>query len=429
MKLLTKISLNFLSISLFIFLIGIVVFYYLLRQQVDKNINLELQKRQISILSQLQSAHNSSKLPQEISDKVLIIPLANSNYPAIIYSDTIVFDSTINRHIAYRQLQFVAEINNQKFLVKIYKSLTETDNLIVRILLLMIVLVTVIILGLLVLNRHTSQQAWFSFYNTIKKIKNYDLNSHEQFLLEESEIKEFNDLNSVLTVMTDRIKEDYYNLKEFTENASHELQTPLAVIMSKMELLLQSENLNDKELQTVADAYEASSKLSRLTNTLLLLSKIGNRQFPEIEKVDLKEKIESQLLVLEEVIKNKNLRVEKPTGTKLLEMNPFLADILISNLIKNAIRHNIKGGKISFSISEKQLVVGNSGQKIEGDTDKLFKRFYTSSSSANSVGLGLAIVEKICLISGFKANYSFKDNTHFFSILFESNIDPDMKLK
>lgn len=398
---------------------GIIVFYFVLRQQVNNNVNLELQKRKTSILAQMQLAHGSTSQSAGIDQRVIVSPLNNTNIPAVHYSDTIIFDNTLQRHIAYRQLQFATEINKQQFSVKIYKSLAETDNLIVRILILITLLIVALILGLLILNRHTSKKAWQAFYNTIKKIKNYDLNSHEQFKLQESDIKEFNDLNGVLNSMTDRIKDDYYNLKEYTENASHELQTPLAVIISKMELLLQSDNLNEKELKTVVDAYDACSKLSRLTGTLLLLSKIENRQFPEIEEIELKQIIDSQLLDLEEIIQNKNITVNGLNNNQLIKMNRYLAEIMVSNLIKNAIRHNKKGGIISVSVSDEQLVIANSGLKIEGDTNKLFKRFYSSSSSKNSVGLGLAIVQKICEISGFKASYSFDNDIHYFTIQFK----------
>jgi len=425
MKLLTKISLNFLSIALFIFLTGIIVFYFVLRQQVNENINIELQKRQTSILNQMQSAHGSPQTPPGIDQKIEITPLTNENQANSSYSDTLIFDSELQHYIAYRQLQFVTEINQQKFLVKIYKSHAETDNLIVRIILLMTLLVVALIIGLLILNRHISKKSWKAFYSTINKIKMYDLNSHEEFLLTDSDIKEFNDLNSVLISMTDRIKADYYNLKEFSENASHELQTPIAVINSKMELLLQSDYLKEKELKTVVDAYEAGSKLSRLTNTLLLLSKIGNRQFPEVEKIDFKKIIDTQLQDLEEVIDNKKITIHGPKSSHLVEMNPYLADILISNLIKNAIRHNQKKGIISFSISEEKLLVANSGEEIKGDPDQLFKRFYKSSSSDKSVGLGLAIVQTICEVSGFKASYSFENEMHSFVIQFQ----PDSDLK
>ncbi|WP_303923833.1 HAMP domain-containing sensor histidine kinase [Draconibacterium sediminis] len=418
MKLLTKISLNFLSISLFIFLVGLIAFYFLLRQQVNQNINVELQKRQTSILNELKSAHSAATTPTDFEKKVEITPIPANQTPFEGYSDTLIVNNETGAYTAYRQLQFVSEIGGQKYLVRIFKSHAETDNLMVRIILSMTLLVVALIVGLLVLNRHISQKTLKSFYDTINKIKKYDLNTHEDFQLKESDIKEFNELNKVLTSMTERIKDDYYNLKEYTENASHELQTPIAVIISKMELLLQSDCMQEKELKTISDAYEASNKLSRLTNTLLLLSKIGNRQFPEVKKIDLTQIIDTQLSFLEDVIESKKISVECPDKAYFVEMNPYLADILISNLLKNAIRHNHKNGSISISTTETQLTIANSGEKIEGNADDIFKRFYKSSSSDSSVGLGLAIVQKICEVSGFKALYSYENNLHNFSIIF-----------
>ena len=418
MKLLTKISLNFLSISLFIFLVGLIAFYFLLRQQVTQNINVELQKRQTNILNELNSAHSAAATPTDFEKKVEITPIPPKQNPVEGYSDTLIVNEKEGTYTAYRQLQFVSEINGQKFLIKIFKSHAETDNLIVRIILSMTLLVVALILGLLILNRHISQKTLKSFYDTINKIKKYDLNTHEDFQLKETDIKEFNDLNKVLIAMTERIKNDYYNLKEYTENASHELQTPIAVIISKMELLLQSDCMQEKELKTISDAYEASTKLSRLTNTLLLLSKIGNRQFPEVKKIDLTQIINTQLSFLEDVIESKKISVNSPNKPYLVEMNPYLADILISNLLKNAIRHNHNNGTISITANEKQFTIANSGERIQGTSDDIFKRFYKSSTSDSSVGLGLAIVQKICEVSGFKAVYSYANNLHNFSIIF-----------
>nr|WP_321485182.1 HAMP domain-containing sensor histidine kinase [uncultured Draconibacterium sp.] len=418
MKLLTKISLNFLSISLFIFLVGLIAFYFLLRQQVTQNINVELQKRQTNILNELNSAHSAAATPTDFEKKVEITPIPPKQNPVEGYSDTLIVNEKEGTYTAYRQLQFVSEINGQKFLIKIFKSHAETDNLIVRIILSMTLLVVALILGLLILNRHISQKTLKSFYDTINKIKKYDLNTHEDFQLKETDVKEFDDLNKVLIAMTERIKNDYYNLKEYTENASHELQTPIAVIISKMELLLQSDCMQEKELKTISDAYEASTKLSRLTNTLLLLSKIGNRQFPEVKKVDLTQIIDTQLSFLEDVIESKKISVNSPNKPYFVEMNPYLADILISNLLKNAIRHNHNNGTISITANEKQLTIANSGERIQGTSDDIFKRFYKSSTSDSSVGLGLAIVQKICEVSGFKAVYSYANNLHNFSIIF-----------
>ncbi|MFV0593398.1 MAG: sensor histidine kinase [Draconibacterium sp.] len=418
MKLLTRTSLNFLSISLFIFLLGLMVFYFLLRKQVDANINAELIKKENAIRSELNTAHGTEKTPQSPADKVVIVPAPTGNEITHMFKDTVLFDAQAQHYIPHRQLEFPTEINGQKYRVKIYKSLAETDSLIIRILLLLTVVVVMLIAALLVLNLHTSQKAWRVFYDTLEKVSHYDLNSQQEFSPQASDIKEFSDLNLVLTSMTDRIKNDYYNLKEYTENASHEIQTPLAVITSKLELLLQSDKLPEKELKTITDALEASSKLSRLNKTLLLLAKIENRQFPETKEVDLLELINNQLENFEELIENKQIQVKLPETSRPVKMNPFLADIMIANLIKNGLRHNVKGGKLEFDISEERLIVSNSGEKIQGDEEQLFTRFYKASSSDKSTGLGLAIVQKICEVSGFRVQYAYRENLHQFSIFF-----------
>ncbi len=419
MKLLTKTSLNFLTISLFIFLIGTITFYYLLRQQVDQNINLELEKRKVSIISKLQSVHSSSQIPPTQDEKIIINPIQNKETPKVSYSDTIIFNQEMNKYIAYRQMDFVTTVNNQDFVVTIYKSLSETDNLIVRILILLTGMVVVFITTLLILNRHTSQKAWKVFYDTIHKINTYNINSHGQFQFNESDIKEFNDLNRVLEEMTERINKNYISLKEYTENAAHELQTPLAIINSKMELLLQSDNLDEKQVKTVAEAFEAASKLARINKTLLLLAKIENRQFPEIKEVIPLDIIKIQLELLEDLISAKQITVKQlPKESYRVEMNPYLAETLLSNLLKNAIRHNVQGGNIEFMAGENFIQISNSGAEEAMDEKKLFQRFHKSEKVTESLGLGLAIVQKICEASGFQVSYKFEEGKHHFRVEF-----------
>lgn len=418
MRLLTKITLNLLAISIFIFLFGMVAFYYILRQQVDQNINLELAKRKTSIIKELDSAHSSIKQPVNLNEKVLITPL-NKPRPEVSLSDTLLFNQDENRYALYRQLGFVKSINNQSYYVQIYKSLEETDRLIVHIVLIMNILIICIIITLLIVNRYSSRRGWRTFYETIDKINNYDVNSHEAFSLDESEIKEFDDLNRVLLTMTERIKNDYFNLKEYIENASHEIQTPLAIINSKMELLLQSGDMKEKQYKTVADAYNASNRLSRLNKTLILLAKIENRQFPESKAVNPATMIDLQLENLEDLIHSKKIKVIKRlTEDATILMNPYLAEILLVNLIKNAVRHNIIGGELIIELSNNRLQIANSGLPLKMDPGMLFKRFHKSSSSPESLGLGLAIVQKICNLYDFKIGYSYQNEMHTMTVEF-----------
>jgi len=418
LRLLNKITLNLLSISLFIFLFGMVAFYYVLREQVDQNINLELEKREKSINKELDSVHSTTNPTVNLSEKVLIT-LLDKPRPLVSFSDTLLFNPDENKYAIYRQLGFVKNIGDQSYFIQIFKPLEETDRLIVRIVMMMNLLIIIIIITLLIANRHSSRQDWKVFYDTINKINNYDVNSFEAFTLKRSDIKEFADLNRGLLTMTERIKNDYLNLKEYIENASHEIQTPLAIINSKMELLMQWGDMKEKQYKIVADAYDASNRLSRLNKTLILLAKIENRQFPESSPVNPTIMINHQLESLEDLINSKKIKVTKRFENDItIHINPYLAEILLVNLIKNAIRHNITGGDLIIELTKHSFEIANSGPPLQMDPAMLFERFHKSSSSPESLGLGLAIVQKICTLYGFKVGYNYNNEMHVMHVEF-----------
>ncbi len=418
MRLLNKITLNLLAISLFVFLIGMVAFYYMLRNQVDQNINLELKKRGMRIIKEFDTAHSSYNQYVNLSDTVIITPLDRQRQ-AEIFSDTLLFNPQTNKYALFRQFGFVKAIHGHDYYIQIFKPLEETDRLIIRIIVIMNLMVILIILTLLIANRQSSRQDWKVFYDTITKINNYDVNAHQEFLLQHSDIKEFEDLNRVLFRMTERIKNDYLNLKEYIENASHEIQTPLAIINSKMELLLQSGDMKEKQYKTVADAYEASNRLARLNKTLILLAKIENRQFPESKPINPAIMINNQLESLEDLIHSKKINITKRLKDEFtVSMNPYLADILFVNLIKNALRHNVTRGELNIELTPEFLKISNSGPALKIDPDMMFKRFHTSSTSTDSLGLGLSIVQKICTMYGFKVKYSYQNNLHVMQVDF-----------
>jgi len=324
LRLLTKTTLNLLSISLFIYLFGVIAFYYSLRLQVDGKVNTEMEKRKNSIVRQMEEAHSSVSQPPGRSEMVLIKPVDKTGSQDH-YADTLIYSKEEHRYQLYRQLAFTETVNDQSFEVRIFKSLEETDSLIVSIIMTMTILVILLILTLLIVNRYSSRMVWSAFYDTIEKINRYDLNAHEDFALQDSDVKEFSELNRVLHAMTERIKNDYLNLKEYTENASHEIQTPLAIINSKLELLLQSGEMNEKQYKALADAYEASIRLSKYNSTLILLAKIENKQFPESKMVSPEAILKGLLENLEDLIRSKKIEVVKQIDPEVrLMMNPYL---------------------------------------------------------------------------------------------------------
>jgi signal transduction histidine kinase len=236
-------------------------------------------------------------------------------------------------------------------------------------------------------------------------------------------ISEFDQLNSALESMMQKIQADFVNLKEFTENASHEIHTPLAIIKSKLEMVLQDKTLNDQQHQRIHAAFESAIRLSKLNEALLLLSKIENRQFVEHSEIDMCHLIQSRLEYLEELFAMKQIDVSVHLEQKVVfVLNPLLADILVNNLLSNAVRHNLEKGKITVYSENQEITVSNTGSQTEMDVSRIFRRFAKQSSSSDSNGLGLAIVHEICKNYQLHLSYCYSDEMHHMTISKKSQI-------
>jgi len=212
------------------------------------------------------------------------------------------------------------------------------------------------------------------------------------------------------------------SMKEFTENAAHEMQTPLAIAQSKLELLIQDSNLKDEQVDSIIQATEALSRLSKLNQSLLLLAKIENNQYETNELVSLTAVNKKYLRLFDELIKDKQLHVETSFAEEWpVNLHPLLADSLISNLIGNAIKYNYNGGKITISIENNTYQITNTSKAAPISAEQIFKRFSKVKSDVDtSNGLGLAIVKKICDTNGLDVSYKGESNQHSF-ILFKKN--------
>jgi len=213
--------------------------------------------------------------------------------------------------------------------------------------------------------------------------------------------------------MTRKMRDDYLNLKEFSENASHEIQTPLAVIRSKTDLLMQQKNLKKDSINLVKSINEATTRLFKLNQGLLLISKISNQVFHEKKMVSLKRIVENGLENYKEIMELKNIRISiDGKDEALVEMNEVLAEVLISNLLSNAVRFNINGGFIKCHIDNKFITLTNTGLSMTNNPEDLFRRFHKNSENPQSVGLGLSIVRKITESYGMLITYTCSDNIH-----------------
>jgi signal transduction histidine kinase len=258
----------------------------------------------------------------------------------------------------------------------------------------------------------------------ISRAAKFDIQSDKPLDLPYTDINEFRQLNKVFDQMAHKMRNDYLNLKEFSENEAHEIKTPLAVIRSKTDLLMQQKNLNKDSINLIKSINEATTRLFKLTHGLLLISNIENQSIHEKKKVSLKQIIENSLDNYKEIMQLKKIKVEmEALDEALVEMNEVLAGVLISNLLSNAVRFNVDGGFIKCHVDDRYLIFTNSGLPLTTDPEVLFRRFYKGSDNPQSVGLGLSIVKKIADSYGMRITYTCRDTIHEIKLHYRLNGD------
>ena len=419
MRLISKTIIYYLLISIPLLLLAGMFSYY----QIDNALADETDESLFKELTQAESLINISGSGKSVYlsyDSLSYIQSVKYIQHQHSYSDTSIFDSDENEFVNYRVLKHTIKKYNQYYLIVVLKSTLDKEDLKESLFLVFALIICFLTSAFFIVNWVLSKALWRPFYKTLFKLNSYDVKKHNNESFENAKIFEFNQLNSALNVMTNKLKIDFLKQKEFTENASHEMQTPLAIIKTSISTLMQSERLNSVEINELAVIESVVKKLSSLNKTLLLLTKIENQQFSKNELVNINEVVLNALQQYADFIKIKNIRVTLNLNSNLLiSMNPMLADILISNLIKNAIRHNFEGGEIFISTNENKISVLNSGEVLSINPDDMFIRFKKNDGSIDSLGLGLSIVKTILELYNYKIAYTSVNSLHSFSIDFQ----------
>lgn len=419
MKLIKKINCYFITISILILIVTSVVTYFLLQALILEEVNETLQSEKNAIVKKLKTGYMPDSVFYSYSDN---LELKLLDYPSTVKEqliDTLIFVEAEGERVTFRQLYSIVNINGESYLIVLRRSLVERDELVTG-LAVMILLVFISIIGLLILiNYWGERRLWKPFYNTINKLSGFSIKQKKPLDLPPVDIDEFNELNKTLNYLTEKLKRDYHQLKEFSENASHEMQTPLAVIRSKLDVLIQDNTLNEYQHKSISSLYNAVSRLSRLNQSLNLLTKIENEEFDNKIDISLTELTNRQLENLKELIEINNLTVGKKfTAQPLLKLNQFIAESLFGNLIINAIKHNVDGGKISIEIDKNKFSITNTGKQLNVNPEELFRRFKKGDSSSGSPGLGLSIVQKICEQNKIEIKYTIIQNLHTVTLTF-----------
>ncbi|NOX48241.1 MAG: HAMP domain-containing histidine kinase, partial [Chlorobi bacterium] len=314
----------------------------------------------------------------------------------------------------YIELSETVEIKGVFYDLRIRHSMIESEDMLQAIFLpLLFMLLSAFVLSFFI-NKRFNRTVWKDFKENLRAIESYSFAQEEKLNLKKSDILEFDRLNTVVSRMTNKLGKDYKLLKQFTENASHELQTPLTIISLHLEELLQ-EDLPQKQMEKIYAAFQSVKRMDKLNKSLLLLTKIENKQFAGAQQIDIGSLFNQKLNEYQVLAESKNIQIIKELNEKFeVSMNPDLAATLVNNLLMNALRHNMQNGKIRVLSKPNETSICNTGAKDALDETEIFKRFVKYNSSSN--GLGLAIVKEICNSSGLEVVYSFKEGQHCFRI-------------
>jgi len=411
MKLLTKTSLNFISASVIFFLLGSVAMYFSVRNIIAEDLKSQLLQQQNKFIYNA----NQNKLT-DLTSKLVFIQITD-NEIGYSFSDTVLIVN--DSYILYRKLQFSYLQDEQYYQVSILQNQSQSDLLIKKIVIMNVGFAMLFFLIMFFVNRQSIKSALSVFYSTIRKLEDFELSKAQNLSLETADVQEIKKLNEVFEKMATQIYNDFEAQKEYTENVSHELQTPLAIISSKADELMQADNLSKEQMEQLALLLETTNRLSKINQALIFLTKIDNRFYTQGSSFSLNDLIKEKLQIFDVAIQEKELKLELDLlDITQVYMNPYLAETLIINLIKNAIIHNTSGGVLCIQLSNNTLSISNNGSPLSFPEKDIFKRFVRSENSKKNLGIGLSIVQRICELYTFKIAYSYFSE-HQFKIIFK----------
>jgi len=417
MKLLTKTTLYFVTVSLVVFFAGGIGMYKIMQNLVEHEVDADLYSRIHYLFDNIQKLDSLNNVVFITTEPIHIEKVSKPATTTYHLKDTVLYNRDMKAYMPYRQLGTTIKSGNNYYRIRIYKSLITSNYLIEKIALIITLMLMLFLIFAFFLNRYIFGKVWADFFDTLHIMQNFRLDNPHRETFQPSEIIEFNQLNRELLRMTDKIIRDYEAVKEFTGNLSHEVQTPLSVIKNKTELLFQ-ESLNEKQYKLAGSIYSATNRLSGIIRSLSLIARVDKNQFADKTTVELKPLIRKHTENFTGLMASRNIKLESQLeGAPKVVMDKDLADILINNLVKNAVRHNIENGFIRIRLDDQKLIIENSGEDPGMPTEALFEQF-SRASNQGFMGIGLAIVKKITDYYNWRIRYQYREGVHKMEIDF-----------
>lgn len=397
-----------------------IFFYYQLLNEVKNTIDEGLSSYKISLIANLKNNPQllTHEIPGDQNYFLHEIPAERALQIRDTYKDTVVY-SEIRKETEPRRVLTTAFAAEDSFYeLKIVSQELDRKALITKIAGLVLWLYLFLLGTILVVNNFVLKKTWEPFYSLLAYLRNFRLDESKPQQPEKTKIREFSDLNNTIYKLLKANIDIFNSQKQFIENASHELQTPLAIAINKLELLAGSDELNEEHIAKIGNIIQMLQRLAEINKSLLLISKIENKQFVNNEKVDFDEVFKQVLSNFSDYIEFRKIKIHYFLNNNwIYTMNRQLAEILIINLVKNAVFHNYKGGEVFIDLYSGGFTIENSSAESAISPAELFKRFNKNKNKTESTGLGLAIVKAIADVSGCSVSYRYHtQNRHAFKI-------------
>jgi signal transduction histidine kinase len=401
-----------------VFIISSVGAYFLIKSALTKELDISLLRVKDRIQTYIDRNHALPVLNSFDDETVSFQPINKKNAEISFTTVQKYIKEQHKFHIS-RRLSYHTSVNNQNYFITITSPLEGTRHMLIALFNITLATIFILISCVLLINRIIMGKLWHPFYASINQLHGFNISKPHQLNFPQTNIKEFNFLIENLKINTAKSVESYQILKEFTENASHEIQTPLAITQSKLDLLIQDDGLSSEQSEHLVIAYQALKRLSKLNQSLLLIAKIDNLQFHKKSPIDLKNKLEYKIKEFGELWASKSIEIKVDLSDAYIDASPELMDIMLNNLLSNSCKHNFICGSTNIELKHGNLKVINTGQKQSLNTQKVFTRFYKESHDPANNGLGLSIVKKICDQSGITPVYNFSadKDEHIFTLI------------
>lgn len=415
MKFLTKINRNYLFLFSHILLVLSISGYFILKSILKENTKEKLLSEASLVEKQIARTGQLPNLNPLV--EVVEVRVKPVNLPK--FSEKIIFNDLEKEQEAFIEYSSIIITNNKYYSIKLREASVESEDLAASIAASIFILLLATFVIAYVITRNLNKTTWSVFEQNLITIEDFDFRKNKSLQLLPSGIDEFDRLNTVVNNLTTKLKNDFITLKEFTENASHEIQTPLTIASLNLEEILQLE-LTEESFRKVVTAINAVKRLSALNQNLLLLTKIENNQFPASDFVSFNDLIQRKIDEFEPLLKERNIKVNFTSQSSFsVKMNLHLAEILLNNLLSNAVNHNVGNGFININADQDKVTICNTGLNKALDSKTIFNRFVKGNSASH--GLGLAIVKQICDSHHMQIQYTFSE-LHCFTVIHEKQL-------